>query len=232
VMVALGYLLGILVSLFYARKEGLAAETILDLAVWVIISGIIGARLFYVIGQWGDYRHNLLDIVMIQKGGLVILGGFLTNLLVVSLYCRAKKILLLKLFDTLAPAAALGLAIGRIGCFLNGCCFGLPTNLPWGLKFPFGSLAHSYFPNEVIHPTQLYSSFLLLLVFLVVTIIIYPRKKYDGQVFYWWLILYSLYRFTVEFFRYSPMHWLTLTPSQWVVIGLFGCGVVGLLKRR
>ncbi|MFH1361594.1 MAG: prolipoprotein diacylglyceryl transferase [bacterium] len=230
-MVALGYLVGILLILFYAKREGIPPETILDLAIWVIISGVVGARLFYVLGQWGEYRNNPLEIFTIQKGGLVFLGGFLANLLVLLVGTKLKKISWLKLFDAIAPGAAMGIAIGRIGCFLNGCCFGLPTQLPWGIKFPFGSLAYSYYPHDHIHPTQLYSSLAMLLVLLIIVFVIYPRKKYDGFVFYWWLIGYSLYRFSVEFLRYSPMHWLSLTPSQWIVIAFFGYGAVMLFKK-
>jgi len=231
-MVALAYIVAIAISLYFAKKEDIHPETIFDLALWLIVSGIIGARFFYVIGQWDIYRANPIEILMIQNGGLVILGGFLFNLAAVYYFAKLKNINLLKLFDVIAPGAAIGIAIGRVGCFLNGCCFGLPTNMPWGINFPFGALAHSYYPHEHIHPTQLYSVLLMLLVFLLVTFVIYPRKKFDGQVFYWWLILYSIYRFAVEFFRYSPMHWLYLTPSQWVVIGLFGYGLVGLLRNK
>ncbi|MFC1511517.1 prolipoprotein diacylglyceryl transferase, partial [Candidatus Margulisiibacteriota bacterium] len=123
-----------------------------------------------------------------------------------------------------------GIAIGRVGCFLNGCCFGLPTKLPWGMVFPFGSLAHSYFPGEHLHPTQLYSSLGGLVIFLLI-VWLYRQKKYDGHIFLWWLIFYSIYRFLVEFLRYSPMHWLGLTPSQWIVVFVGGSALLAILKR-
>lgn len=229
--VAIAFLVGLAISLFYARKEGIENQTILDLAIYVIISAVVGARIFYVLGQWDYYRSNPLEILMLQNGGLVFLGGLLLSILTIVIYARIKSLPLLKLLDALTPGTALGYAIGRIGCFLNGCCFGLPTKLPWGLVFPPGSLAALYFPAEPIHPTQLYSSLSVLLVFFVL-LWLYRRKKFDGQIIFWGLILYAVYRFLVEFLRYSPVHWLQLTPSQWLSIALFVFGIWGLIRYR
>ncbi|MDI6731414.1 MAG: prolipoprotein diacylglyceryl transferase, partial [Candidatus Margulisbacteria bacterium] len=183
----------------------------------VIIAGIIGARIFYVVGQWSEYQNNLWDIFAVQKGGLVFLGGFLFDLAVVIWFAKRKNIPLLRLLDILAPGSALGYAIGRVGCFLNGCCFGLPTSIPWAIKFPAGSLAHSYYPNQFLHPTQLYAILIMFLAFIAL-VYIYRRKKRDGQVFYYFFIFYGSYRLIVEFFRFSPIHWLGLTPSQWLAL--------------
>ena len=216
-MVALGFLAGILATLYYAKQEKIPQEYILDAVIYVILASVIGARLFYVIGTWEDYRANPLEIFMLQKGGLVYLGGFLAAAAAAFFYAKKKGITWLKFFDVIAPGAALGYAIGRLGCFFNGCCFGLPTKLPWGIHFPLGALAHSYYPYESLHPTQLYAFFAMLLAFFV---LIYLRrfKTYDGFLFYWWVLFYSLYRFVNEFFRFSPIHWLGLTPAQWMVI--------------
>jgi phosphatidylglycerol:prolipoprotein diacylglycerol transferase len=230
-LVAVAFLTGLVISVFYAKKEGIGNQIILDLAIYVIISAIVGARIFYVLGQWDYYRSNPVEILMLQNGGLVFLGGLLFSILTVVIYARIKGLPLLKLLDALTPGTALGYAIGRIGCFLNGCCFGLPTKLPWGLVFPPGSLAALYFPGENIHPTQLYSSLSVLLVFFVL-FWLYRRKKFDGQILFWGLILYAVYRFLVEFLRYSPFHWLQLTPSQWLSIALFIFGIWGLIRYR
>jgi phosphatidylglycerol:prolipoprotein diacylglycerol transferase len=216
-MVALAFLVGILVAIYFAKREGFGAELILDLALYVIIASLVGARLFYCIGQWSSFMTNPLDIIMVQKGGLVFLGGFLLDLLVIYWYARNRKINLPKLLDALAPGSALGIAIGRIGCFLNGCCFGKPTLLPWGIDFPPQALAYSYFPHACLHPTQLYETLGMTLVF-VLMLIIYRYKRYDGQVSGWFFCFYALERFIVEFFRYSPFYWLRLTPSQWILI--------------
>lgn len=230
-MVALGYLAAILVSLYFAKKERIKGELILDLAVYVIVFSILGARLFYVLGQWDQYKDNLLEILMLQKGGLVVLGGILFSMLAIMWFAKKKGIPALKLFDILSPAVALGMALGRIGCFLNGCCFGLPTKVFWGMVFPPASLAYAYFPGEHLHPTQLYSFLGDFFVFAIL-LWIYHRKKYDGHVFYWWLVLYSSCRFLIEFFRYSPFHWLGITPSQWIVVVMFGIGIYNLIKNQ
>ncbi|MFA6417574.1 MAG: prolipoprotein diacylglyceryl transferase [Candidatus Margulisiibacteriota bacterium] len=229
-MVALGFLTGIGFALYLARQEGIKTESIIDLALYVIVSSVVGARFFYVAGQWNFYRGNLLEIFMIWRGGLVFLGGLIFGLGALVYFAGEKKIALRRLLDVVTPGAMLGYAIGRLGCFLNGCCFGLPTKLPWGLVFPSDCLAGSYFPDQHLHPTQLYSVLLVLLAFGFL-LWLYPRKKFDGQIFFWGLILYSLYRFAIEFLRYSPIHWLSLTPSQWIVIAIFMIGVGGLLKK-
>ncbi|MEA3493006.1 MAG: prolipoprotein diacylglyceryl transferase [Candidatus Margulisiibacteriota bacterium] len=231
VMVAIAFLVGIFVSIYYAKKAGIKEQVIPDLAIYVIIVAIAGARFFYVAGQWHQYKNNLIEIFMVQKGGLVFLGGFLLALITVVFYAKRKGIPLLKLFDILAPGAALGYAIGRIGCFLNGCCFGVPTDLPYGIKFPPGALAYSYFPDKYLHPTQLLSSGSMLLAFMILALL-YAHKKFDGYIFFWGIIFYSVYRFLVEFLRYSPMHWLGLTPSQWIVLPLLIFGVFALAFNR
>ncbi len=228
-LVALGFLAGIAVTLYYARRENIGPQQMLDLAIMVIISSIVGARLFYVAGQFGYYRSHPLEIVMVQNGGLVFLGGLLLSLAVVWYYARRQGIPLLKLFDAIAPGTALGYAIGRIGCFLNGCCFGLPTKQPWGVVFPNGSLAASFCPGQPLEPTQLYSSALMLAACLAL-VWLYRRKSFDGQILCCGLVFYSLYRFLIEFLRFSPVHWLSLTPSQWLVVPLFVFGLWGLYR--
>ena len=230
-MMAIAFIAGIFIALRYAKREGLKADIVIDLSVYVILAAIIGARFLYVAGQWDKYKDNLLDIFMVQKGGLVFLGGLLLSILVVVLYAKRKQIPILKLLDVLTPGAAIGYAITRIGCFLNGCCFGVPTDSPCGIEFPPGALAHFYFPDQHLHPTQLYSSASMLLAFIIL-VVLYRSKKFDGQIFYWGLIFYSVYRFAVEFLRFSPMHWLGLTPSQWIVFLTFAVGVYGLVHKR
>ncbi len=229
--VALGFVAGIALTLYYASRENIGPQQILDLAILTIVSSIVGARLFYVVGQFEYYRSNPLEIVMVQNGGLVFLGGLLLSLAVVWYYARRQAIPLLKLFDAITPGTALGYAIGRIGCFLNGCCFGLPARLPWGVVFPKSSLAGAYCPDLPLHPTQLYSSLAMFLAFLAL-VWLYRRKSFDGQLLFSGLVLYSIYRFLVEFFRYSPIHWLGLTPSQWIVVPLFVFGLWGYYRCR
>jgi phosphatidylglycerol:prolipoprotein diacylglycerol transferase len=226
--IAVAFMAGILLSYYYVKKEGLNTDIILELAIYGLIAAIVGSRLFYVIGQWDVYRDHPLEIIMVQNGGLVFLGGLLLAILATIVYARIKNIPLLKLLDVCSPVVSLGYAIARVGCFLNGCCFGIPTKLPWGINFPPDSLSYFYFPGEKLHPTQIYSLLAMLAVFGILGWM-YERKRFDGQIFFWWMILYSVYRFAVEFFRFSPIHWVGLTPSQWMVIFTLIFGVWGLL---
>lgn len=229
-MVAIAFFSGILVTLYYAQKEKIDKEIVMDLAVYVLIASIVGARLLYVVGQWDQYRDNLLEIIMLQKGGLVVIGGIIGAIMVTSYFAKKHRIAFLKLFDLCTPGTILGLGIGRIGCFLNGCCFGLPTDTFCSVTFPVGALADSYYHGLALHPTQIYDLLMLLAAFAVL-VRVYARKKYSGQVFYWGLLLYAIARFTVELFRYSPMHFMNLTPSQWMVIGFALVAIVALIKN-
>lgn len=228
---AIAFIIGIFSTIYYAKKEGIEAQAILDLALYVMLACIIGPRLFYVLGDWNYFINNPIEIIMVQHGGMVFVGGLVFSLATIFIFAKIKKIALLKLFDAIAPGVAFGYAIGRIGCLLNGCCFGLPTTLPWGIIFPAGSLASLYCKaGESLHPTQIYAAASMFLVFLFLAWL-YKRKRFDGQIMAWWAILYALYRFLVEFLRYSPVHWLNLTPTQWLILPLLIVGI-WILKRQ
>lgn len=229
--VALAFLVGSITAVYFAKREGIGSETVLDLAIYVVISAVVGARLFYVfLYDWEYFRQNPIEIIMVQKGGLVFLGGMSLSIVVVAIYARLRNISMLKLYDAIAPGMLLGQAIGRSGCFLNGCCFGIPTKFPWGVIFPAGSDAAAYFPGQPLHPVQIYTSLAMLLAFLLL-VWIYRFKKFDGQIFFWGLILYSAYRFMDEFLRVDP-RWMILSIAQWMVIFTFAFGVWGLLRYR
>jgi phosphatidylglycerol:prolipoprotein diacylglycerol transferase len=232
-MLAIGFCAGILVTLHYAKKVNIQPETILNLAIYMIICALVGSRLTYVLGRWGYYKSNLLEIFMVQKGGLAFLGGLLLAIVVVIWFARRRGLPFLRLLDVLTPGTAVGYSIARIGCFLNGCCFGVPTGVPWGMSFPLGSLAHSYYGADHIHPTQLYAIFLVFAVFLII-VFLWKRKKYDGYVFFWFLVLYAVYRFAVEFFRFCPpeLYLLGLNPGQVVALAMFSVGAIGLWRGR
>jgi phosphatidylglycerol:prolipoprotein diacylglycerol transferase len=117
-------------------------QYITNAALYSLIAGVIGARLFYVIHYFDQFQGRLLSVFAIWQGGLEFLGGILSAILVIGLYCRYHKLPVRRYLDILAIGLMLALVFGRIGCFLNGCCFGKPTNLPWGVRFPYGSYAY------------------------------------------------------------------------------------------
>jgi len=219
VMMMVAFLAAIFLALARAKKEKIKEEVIWDVWTVALLAGLIGARLFYVVQFHEQFRNDPLGIVRIWEGGLVFYGGFLAALGAGIVYLWRKRVSIPKVMDTIAPSLMLGLGFGRIGCFLNGCCFGHITKMPWGVRFPRESFAWFHQLNEgriteeasrslPVHPTQIYSSiaaFLLTLVLLKFA----PHKRHDGEVFLLLAILYSATRFTIEIFRADP------PPTAW-----------------
>jgi phosphatidylglycerol:prolipoprotein diacylglycerol transferase len=175
---------------------------------------------------------------MIQHGGLVFYGGFLGATVAGIIYIRWKKMPLWKTADVLAPSIALGSVFGRIGCLLNGCCYGRPTNLPWGLTFT-NPQAHDLSGTPLgipLHPTEIYDALLNLVLYGFLAWL-FRRKKFDGQIFATYLICYAVTRSITEYFRgdYSNLHYhLSLTPAQWIGVPIFvtGLALAAILSRR
>lgn len=148
VMLLLGISASVGAAMYRARQVGLNPEVILSGAIWLVVSGIIGARLFYVIEYWGQrfgrgsLQQTIFEILNFPEGGLVIYGGFIGAAIGVLYFTRVHRIPFLALADLAAPSLMIGLAFGRIGCFLNGCCYGGETDLPWAVTFPGYSTRH------------------------------------------------------------------------------------------
>lgn len=224
-MVALAFVAGIWLGVARAKKEGIPADIALDTCFYVMISSVIGARVFYVIGFPGEFLASPLKALAFWEGGMVFYGGLVFAILTMAWYLSRKKIPVLKAMDIAAPSVAIGYAIGRIGCFLRGCCYGKECGLPWAMNFPDAA--------GLVHPTQLYSALAGLVMFILL-VGFRDKKRYDGQVVLWGITLYAGYRFFIEFFRYSSLYWLWFTPSQWISILGLGVGVWGLayFKRK
>jgi len=207
-MLAISFLIGILLASYRAKKQGLNPDKIMDLSIIIVISAILGSRFLYVIAHLDEFRGHWLDMInpfqsngQIGLAGLTMLGGFIAALLFGILYLFIKKLPILKVCDILIPSVGLGIFITRIGCFLNGCCYGVPTDSPLGMVFPSECVAGYHFSGIPIHPTQLYSSLYGIVIFGL--LLLFERhKKFDGYLLYWFLILYGVSRLTVDFFRY------------------------------
>ncbi|HOC56913.1 MAG TPA: prolipoprotein diacylglyceryl transferase [Verrucomicrobiota bacterium] len=230
VMVALGFLAGLWTASRRAPRTGIAAEQILDLGPWLIVGAILGARALYVISYWRESfaGQPLWEIFAIWQGGLVYYGGLIGASLACMLYARWKKLPLWRVADIMAPSVALGYVFGRIGCLLNGCCYGRACALPWAIQFPPGNPLNP--PAYPVHPTEVYES-LLNLVFYAALAWLYRRKKFDGQVFAVYLVGYALLRSLVELFRGDyPEHQHYLggwaTPAHLVSILIFATGML------
>lgn len=189
-MVALAFFAATFLLSKRAPAAGLKEDFFWNLSFWVLSGGILSGRLTYIILNFQFFLENPQEVFMLWHGGLVWYGGLLGGILCAILYVKLKRQNLAKVLDELAPFAALGQSIGRIGCLLNGCCYGRPAS--WGIFFP----AH----NEYLIPTQLFSSLDLLAIFVILRTL-QEKAHRQGFVFVVYLLLQSFERFLIEFFR-------------------------------
>jgi phosphatidylglycerol:prolipoprotein diacylglycerol transferase len=236
VMMAVAFLIGLWTASRRALLEGIAPEKIIDIGPWLIIGAIIGARTLYVITFWTDQfaGKSVLEIISVWHGGLVFYGGLIGASLGCIFYVRLKKLPLWKMADILAPSISLGYVFGRIGCLLNGCCYGRACSLPWAIRFPPTHETH----GTPVHPTEIYESLLNLGLYLGLAWL-FRRKKFDGQVFSAYLVSYAILRSFVEMFRgdYPDyQHYLGgwATPAHLVSAAILagGLALLCLLPRQ
>jgi len=234
VLVALAFVVGLWTASRRSLRDGIAPDKVADLGPWLIVGAVVGSRALYVVSYWReDFAGKpLWEIFMVRHGGLVFYGGLIGAALACVLFARLKKLPLWKLADITAPSIALGFAIGRIGCLLNGCCFGRHCDLPWAIRFPADHPTH----GAPVHPTEIYDSLWGFGLYLTLAWL-FRRKKFDGQVFGVFLVAYAVLRSLVEFFRgdYPPEKFYgSLTPAQLVSIGILGAGLAlfWILPRR
>lgn len=210
-LLALGMLLALFVASRLAARDGLPRERIYDLGLWTLIGGLLGSKLLMLVVD-DTYRNNIWNVFSLDflRSGGVYYGGFLGGFIALVFLIRWYKLPFWKVADAFAPAVALGQAIGRQGCFAAGCCWGKPTGLPWGVHFT--EQAHEftgvpiYGPtNEdlYLHPTQLYESITMLVVFGIL-VYLHRHKRFDGQVLVAYGIIYAIVRFLIEFVRDDP----------------------------
>ena len=220
---ALAFLSAIQLGHMRALKKGYDPEMMGNFYVVLILSSMVGARATFVYLEWPRFANNLLEALMLWRGGLVFYGGLLGGFLGCYAFVRAHKISALAMADLAAPCIALGHAIGRLGCFFNGCCYGGPTHSSWfGVAFPFTT-------NDLVlrHPTQLYESAgLVLLVWWLSRLFWRPHRP--GMVGVAYALLYAPLRFGVEMLRDDPrggFFW-GLSPSQVGSIVALSAGLV------
>jgi phosphatidylglycerol:prolipoprotein diacylglycerol transferase len=228
--IAAAFLLGMTWTMREARTRGLDPKLVSDLGFYLILGGILGARLLYVLICPGYFLKHPLEIFMFWKGGLVFLGGAIVGAICGFVFLRKKKQPIWPWLDAIAPGLALGQAVGRLGCFSAGCCYGKKCSLPWAVTFTNpDSLAPLYVP---LHPTQIYHSLAGLLTFILL-LSFKKRLKGPGQLMGMFLILYSVLRFSIEFFRGDYRGTIGfLSVTQVLALGLFALGFLILLKRR
>ena len=244
-LLTVAFLSAMYLAAWRARREKLNPEVILDLAFWIIVGGVVGARGFYVWEYWGDKIKNFWQIFEIWKGGIVLYGSIMGGTVAFLAYWWFRRFPLLPTLDAIAPSLALGIALGRLGCFLNGCCYGDRCDLPWAVRFPAhssawndqvdqGLLTENALRSLPVHPTQIYS-FVDGLVLWILLSAFYPLRRRDGEVMALLMVTYPITRFLVEYLRSDERAFVAgMTISQAISLLVIPCGLAlwGWLSTR
>ncbi len=222
-MVGIG--LGLWRAVRIAPRYGIRADDLFDLTFVMVLFGILGGRVAYVITRWSLYQDDPMGAFRIWEGGMSFFGGFALAIAAGVWMGYRRRLPAWKIADLSAPSVALGYAIARIGCFAAGCCYGAPTDLPWAVTFP----GHT----EACHPTQIYSTMMNLIIFGIL-LLLEKRPRSEGQLFGWFLILHGVYRFINEFFRAgatSIIAFAGITYGHLVALLVLGIGVYLVWQR-
>ncbi|MCS7024805.1 MAG: prolipoprotein diacylglyceryl transferase [Bryobacteraceae bacterium] len=237
-LVALGFLLGLWITAKLAPRRGLQPQTATDLGVYIALAGLVGAKLLMFLYDFRFYRNHpeeIFSLSTLQAGG-VFYGGLIAALAVAAWYLRSRKLAFLPVADVFAPGIALGHAIGRLGCFAAGCCWGTACDRPWAVTFDkLDAYQLVGVPLGVpLHPTQLYEAAAEAVIF-VLLYQLFRRDPPPGRVIGAYLVLYPLARFFIEFVRFHEQpnpFGLILSNAQWMTLGLITLGLGLLWQSR
>lgn len=231
VCMALGFVGGIWLAARYAQRVGIDREMVLDLSWWLIVAGLVGARVVFIIVEWDQYYLPCVDmagfnakyperaitepdcfrLLRFWNGGLVYYGAVIGAMIALVWFLRREKVPILPVADALIPSLTIGQFFGRLGCYAAGCCWGAPTESSWGVEFPARSMPWAAHIDEhlisrtaehsaTIHAVQLYDALGGLMLFGLL-VWLRQRKRYHGQVFIWWMLIYPIMRSSVELLR-------------------------------
>ena len=226
VMAALGFVLGLAIFQLNKKFARLTADQITNIVMLGMISGVVGARIFYVVQNWDYYRANPAAIIRVDQGGLVFYGGFILALILIVWYvkkvCKADVV---RVLDGLAPALAAAHALGRIGCFFNGCCYGKPAVCAWAVAYPEKTEPFTRYGAMPLHPVQIYEAILNIILAAVLFVVI--RKCKRGITVASYLLAYGLLRFVDEFFRGDHSDFVQgFTPAQVIGFAMIPAGII------
>ena len=218
------YVVAILVGSYLIKSEvkrkgvALTDEGVMNFIMWMVVGGVVGARLYYVLFNWGFYSAHLIEIPAVWHGGLAIHGGILGGALFAYVFLKRKGVSFWKMADVVAPAGILGQAFGRFGNFMNGDAHGRPTDMPWGIVFPPSSIAGAEFPGSPLHPAMLYEMVFNFSIFCLLWFGVKNGEHRNGLVFALYVGLYSTGRLVIEHFRADSLMLGPLKAAQVVSI--------------
>ncbi|MBI5102859.1 MAG: prolipoprotein diacylglyceryl transferase [Nitrospirae bacterium] len=234
-LIAAGFLVALWLAVGRAKKTGVPDQKIIDLAFYCLIAGIAGSRLFFIFTNLSYFQDRPLDVFKIWEGGLVFYGGLLFAVPTALLFIKRAALPLWQTFDLFAPSIAIGHAIGRLGCFCAGCCYGRPAEgLPWSVIFRSpDTLA---IRGIALHPSQLYESAAEFLNFLIL-VMVRKRQSFNGQIFFLYLINYSVIRVVVEQFRGDEVRGfivpgISISTGISILMFAFGAVMFFILKKK
>ena len=238
-MMAIAFLIGTWLGLREARRLGIDEDKVVNVILVVLVSSVLGARALYVMEHIPEFRREWGSVIALWQGGLTLYGGIVAGTVAGLMAAKRFGLPMWSVADALTPSLALGTAIGRIGCFLNGCCYGRPTRLPWGVTFPPDSFAGLEFGNAPVHPSQLYAAGAGLVIFAVV---LWLRRRFGvpGTLFWTFIAMFALMRIPLDMTRaWEPeatllrIGTLAITESQLtsLALALFAVLMMARLRR-
>lgn len=239
-LVASGLLAGIYTASRYARRAGADPGVVWNLGVYMALAGLLGSKLALVMSEWSYYSTHLRELLSVNTlySGGVWHGGLLLAVALGGWYTWRYQLSFASLGDAYAPGIAIGHALGRVGCFMAGCCWGKPAEVAWAVTFtdPYSARIVGVPLGVALHPTQLYEAAAEFLIFAFL-VILWRRRSFTGQVFVAYMMLYAAARFVIEFYRGDPRgDYLfngTLSQAQVVSVALFlAAGLFGLYQWR
>lgn len=237
-LLAAAYLLGLQLAVMRSRRFGLDPARIMDLGIAIIIAALVGAKALLLIVEYRKFTSDPWEILTLLRSGGVFYGGLLVAVPVAIWYVRRHGLPTWTVGDLAAPGIALAHAVGRVGCLMAGCCYGLPTTVPWAVLFT-NEYAHANVGTplyENLHPTQLYDAGAELIIFLFLLAFERRGRAFPGRTFWTYVLLYAGSRFVIEFYRGDPRGMVGgLSTSQFVsvlLVPLAGAMLVWLARRR
>jgi phosphatidylglycerol:prolipoprotein diacylglycerol transferase len=233
VLLALAYLAGLQLAVVRARRAGMDGTKVMDFGIYLIIAALVGAKLMLVLIDFDYFRSNPRELFSLVRAGGVFYGGLIGALVVAILLVRRYRLPLWTTADLFAPGIALGHVIGRFGCLLAGCCYGRPTDLPWGVTFtdPVAAANVGTPLGDPLHPTQLYDAGAELLILLFLLATERRGRPFPGRTFWGYMALYGVSRFIVEIYRGDPRGVIRgLATSQFVSVLIVPISLVMLWR--
>jgi phosphatidylglycerol:prolipoprotein diacylglycerol transferase len=232
VLLAAAYLLGLKLAMVRAHARGLDQARVLDLGIYIIISALLGAKLLLLVTDWRTFTSSPGELLTLARSGGVFYGGLIVAVAVSLWYIRRVGLPLWTTCDVFAPGIALGHVVGRLGCLFAGCCYGKPTDLPWGITFtdPFAAANVGTPLNRPLHPTQLYEAGAEALILIILLATESRGRRFAGRTFWLYMLLYAISRFIIEFYRGDDRGAVGMfSTSQFISIVLAPLAIVMLV---